>query len=627
MIVRIPFHRTDQPGAHQHGRRLQRGGPAGHPRGMPNVLYVVWDDASIALWSAFGGLARTPIMKWLAGRGLRYSQWHTNALPSVTRSCLLTGRNGTSGDREQSVIIPRDAGTLAEILGRNGYRTYCVGQWHPSPVPETPANARDVAASRRTWPLGRGFDRYYGFLDRQTSPWYPDLVYDNQHVDPPYGPADGYHLSRDLADMAVEFLGEGAQSAPGQPWLCYLSFGASGVPQAAPQEWADRYRGRFDLGYDHYRQVVLGIMKRLDIVPDGTALAPAGGHRAAPWSSLTDEQQQHSSRLAESAAGLCSYTDHQVGRVLHWLGESGQLDDTIVVVCSANAAGAASGLRTTGGPGQHWPSPAQAAHAASADQTGGDQSGGDHSAGWARAFRTPYNSPRQESLGGSAASPLIISWPGEMEAVAGGVRDQYHHAVDIVPTILDCAGIDPLQTIRGHVQRPMHGVSMRYTFAAPDAPSARQTQLYQMPGARAIYHAGWRAVAPDGPGGTMRWELYHVSADRAEADNVAARYPEKVAELASQWATAEGGPESRVLGDPELLTELSPEAPGPQPRPRALTCDRAAPRPCGAPSLAGSTRDHDDAPGRPARGALRRSRDGSGAGRAALPVLRGGFRR
>ncbi|HEV2244066.1 MAG TPA: sulfatase-like hydrolase/transferase, partial [Streptosporangiaceae bacterium] len=292
------------------------------------------------------------------------------------------------------------------------------------------------------------------------------------------------------------------------------------------------------------------------------ALAPAGGHRAAPWSSLTDEQQQLSSRLAESAAGLCSYTDHQVGRVLHWLGESGQLDDTIVVVCSANAAGAASAPRTTGGPGQHWPPPAQAVHAASADQ-----SGGDHSAGWASAFRTPYNSPRQESLGGSAASPLIISWPGEMGAVGGGVRDQYHHAVDIVPTILDCAGIDPPQTIRGHVQRPMHGVSMRYTFAAPDAPSARQTQLYQMPGSRAIYHAGWKAVAPDGPGGTMRWELYHVSADRAETNNVAARYPEKVAELASQWAAADGRPESRVPGDPELLTELSPRLPARNPAP------------------------------------------------------------
>lgn len=563
MIVRRPFHRTDQPGSRDRARGRQPGGPADRPRGAPNVLYVVWDDASIALWSAFGGLAEAPAMNWLAARGLRYSQWHTNALPSVTRSCLLTGRNGASAGREQSVIIPREAGTLAEMLGRNGYRTYCVGQWHHSPLPETPADPRGVATSRRNWPLGRGFHRYYGFLNRQTSPWYPDLVYDNQHVDPPYPPTDGYHLSRDLADMAVEFLGEGARSAPGQPWLCYLSFGASGVPQAAPQEWADRYRGRFDLGYDHYRQVVLGTMKRLGIVPDGTGLAPAGGHPAAPWSSLTDEQRQLSSRRAESAAGLCSYTDHQVGRVLRWLGESGQLDDTIVVVCSANAAGVTAGPRTAGGPGQPWPPPAQAEHVASAGQTGGD-----HSAGWAWAFRTPYNSLRQESLGGSAASPLIISWPGEMGAVAGGVRDQYHHAVDIVPTILDCAGIDPPQTIRGHVQRPMHGVSMRYTFTAPDAASARQTQLYQMPGARAIYHAGWKAVAPDGPAVAGCWErgeLYHVGADRAEVSNVAARYPEKVAELASLWAAAEGRPGSRVHGDPALLTAPSPRLPAGSP--------------------------------------------------------------
>jgi arylsulfatase A-like enzyme len=573
MIVRVPFHRTDQPGSRDRARERQPGGPE-HTRGAPNVLCVVWDDASIGMWSAFGGLVETPTMQWLSGRGLRYSQWHTNALPSVTRCCLLTGRDGAPAGRGQSVIIPQEAGTLAEILGRSGYRTYCVGQWHHSPLPETPAEPRSVATSRRTWPLGRGFDRYYGCLDRQTSPWYPDLVYDNQHVDPPYPPTDGYHLSRDLADMAIEFLGEGAQSAPGQPWLCYLSFGASGVPQAAPQEWAARYRGRFDMGYDRYRQVVLGNMKRLGIVPDDTALAPAGGHPVCPWSSLTDKQRKVSSRLAESAAGLCSYTDHQVGRVLQWLGESGQRSDTIVVVCSANATSAADaggartpdgadGARTAGGPDQDWPAPAQAAPAAPAAP--GDQAEDDRSDGWAWAFGTPYDMRRQDAVGGSAVSPLIISWPGGMGDVAGSVRDQYHHAVDIVPTILDCAGIDLPRTIRGHVQGPLDGVSMRYTFTAPDAPTARQTQLYRMPRACAIYHAGWKAVASDGPAGTGRWELYHVSADRAEINNVAAGYPEKVAELASLCAAAERRPESRAHEDPGPLTEPWPRLPARRP--------------------------------------------------------------
>jgi arylsulfatase A-like enzyme len=501
-------------------------------RRPPNVLYVVWDDAGIGTWSAFGGLAETPAMKWLAGRGLRYGQWHTNALPSATRCCLLTGRNDEPAGRspEHSVIIPPEAGTLAEILGRGGYRTYCVGQWHHAPPPGAAARTRVAASPRRTWPLGRGFDRYYGFLGRQTSPWYPDLVYDNQHVDPPYPPADGYHVSQDLADMAMEFIGEGLGSAPERPWLCYLSFGASGAPSAAPQEWADHYRGRFDMGYDRYRELVLRNMKRLGVVPEGTGLALADDRAVRPWRSLTEEQRRAGSRLAEASVGLCSYTDHQVGRLLHFLEDSGQLDDTIVVACSANATSA-----------DEWPSPADracppggsAVAAGWPGQAGPLSSGGGHAAGWAWAFRTPYSLARQESLGGSAASPLIISWPPETRDVAGGVRDQYHHAVDIVPTILDCAGVDPPQLLRGRLQAPMHGVSMRYTFAAPGAPSARRTQVYRTPGWHAVYHDGWKAAAGDGAAGSGRWELYHVSADRSEIRNVAARHPERVAELAA----------------------------------------------------------------------------------------------
>jgi arylsulfatase A-like enzyme len=561
MFVRIPLHRTEHGGAQGH----RPAAPAAPRPGAPNVLYVVWDEASIGTWSAFGGLAETPAMKWLGGRGLRYSQWHTNALSALTRCCLLTGRNGELAGHGpgQSVIIPRETGTLAEILGRNGYRSYCVGRWHHSPRPARvdalAAEPRSAATARQTWPLSRGFDRYYGFLDRQTSPWYPDLVYDNQHVDPPYPPEDGYHLSRDLVDMAVEFLRDGALSAPGQPWFCYLSLGSGGA-QATPQEWADMYRGRFDMGYDRYREVVLGNMKRLGIVPKSTALAPTDAHPARGpaadrllvrrWRSLTEGQRRTSSRLAESAAGLCSFTDHQVGRLLRYLQESGQLDDTIVVVCSAGAMSAGDRSPAEGAPGRAagplgendllagWPGPDQAANAWS---SGGGEAG-DGAAGWAWAFATPYNVLRQDSLGGSAASPLIISWPREMGRVAGGVRDQYHHAVDVVPTILDCAGVEPPQTIKGQIQRPLHGVSMRYTFRAPEAPSARQVQLYQMPGARAIYHAGWKAVAADGPAGASRWELYRVSSDRAETRDVAGRHPEKVAELASMWEAAAGRP-------------------------------------------------------------------------------------
>lgn len=494
---------------------------AGH-LGRPNVLYVVWEDACIAAWDAFGGLIEMPNMKRLAARGLRYSQWHTPALSALTRSCLLTGRDwdasGTAGRTGRDgpgehAVLPPEPGTLAEILAENGYRTYCVGKWQLSP-----SEAVGMAGSRRAWPLRRGFDRYYGFLGNQTSNWYPDLVYDNQYVDQPYSPADGYHLSRDLADTAVEFLRDGSRTGPGQPWLCYLSFGANDAPQSAPRDWTDRYRDRFGMGYDRYREIVLGSMKRLGVVPERTDLAPVdqhpiGDHRSGakgwrPWRSLSEEQRQLCGRDAESFAGLCSYNDHQVGRLLDYLDESGQLADTIVVVCSANAAGPGSDL---------------------------------YPAGWASAFRTPYNALRQQAPGGSVASPLIISWPREMNGVAGGVRDQYHHATDVVPTILRCAGIEPVRRASGQLPLATNGVSMRYTFTAPDAPSARLVQRYEAAGARAVYADGWRAIAGRGPapalgsGAAGGWELYHVAADRAEIHNVAGRYPAKAAELASLW--------------------------------------------------------------------------------------------
>jgi arylsulfatase A-like enzyme len=498
--------------------------------GVPNVLCLVWDDASIATWNAFGGLIDVPSLKWLAARGLRYSQWHTAARSAPTRDSLLTGRDPTGGP---GAVRPA---TLAEIMRRGGYRTYCVGRW------DLPAGAEAgvITGSRRAWPLGRGFDRFYGFLGRRTSHWYPDLVFDNQNVDPPYSPSEGYHLTADLADMAIELIRDGQQAAPGQPWLCHLSFGGSDA-QAAPREWADAYRGRFEMGYDRYREAVLVNMKRLGVVPETTAPAPADGHPsrdgiaggdlARPWLSLSEEEKRLSSAAAESFGALLSYTDHQIGRLLSFLEESRQLDDTIVVACSAGPApgGEVGGPGAPGRPGG-LPGGALAGWPGGGN---GPAGGGELATGWAWAFGTPYNVPRQHALGGTAASPLIISWPAGMPDLAGGVRDQYHHAVDILPTILDCAGIEPPQLVNGHLQAPLPGVSMRYTFTAPDAPSARRTQLYQGPGGRAVYHDGWKAAT-----GASQWELYQVSTDRAEIRNLAASYPEKLAELAAMWHTA-----------------------------------------------------------------------------------------
>ena len=539
----------------------------------PNVLYIVWDDAGIGMWNAFGGLIETPNLNSLARRGLRFSQWHTPALSSPTRCCLLTGREyhqgslgwstaGPRGWQEQSVVIPPDSATLAEIMHGHGYRTYCVGKWHLSP-----GHAGTITSSRGTWPLARGFDRYYGFLGSQTSLWCPDLVYDNQHIDPPYPPEDGYHLNGDLADMAIEFIRDGSRTAPGKPWLCYLSFGPSSIPQRAPAGWSDACRGRFDLGYDRYREVVLANMKRLGVVPEHTGLAP-GGRRSArgpadgrlvrPWPALTEEQRLLSRQYAESSAAQCCYTDHQIGRLVGYLRESGQLDDTIVVVCSANAK--------TPMASQGWPPEA----------SGPLAEAGGYPSGWAWAFRTPYNMPRQSALGGSAPSPLIISWAREMTGVADGVRDQYHHAVDIVPTILDCAGLSPPRPV---TRSPMHGVSMRYTFTAPGAPSTRRTQLYEMPGAHAIYRDGWKAVAgrrvTTGGGHEVAgaWQVYHVSADRAETRDVAAQYPDHAAELATLWKTTAGRDSAGLGGRPPRPRASPPPTHLPVPLHSPFTAD------------------------------------------------------
>ena len=536
-------------------RSRPSGTPLGPRRGRPNILYIVWDDANIATWNAFGGLAETANMKWLAGRGLRFTQWHTPAHPAVTRSALLGGAGGRTPAGPGSADGAQPA-TLAEILSANGYDTYCVGQWHPSPpgTPGTPgapgapgaASAPGPpgppgAASREGWPLACGFDRYYGFLGR-TNQWCPDLIFDNQAVDPPYAPAEGYHLSRDLAETAVDFIRDGLRAAPGQPWLCYLSFGASSVPHVAPQEWAEAYRGRFETGYDRYREIVLANMKRLGAVPEGTGLARAddhaargpapGGRLVRPWHTLSEEHKRLGQRLAESAAGLCSFTDQQIGRVFDYLKDSGQLDDTIIVACSANAtqAAAPSGpLSESVGPAD-WPGPARTLGGP------GDLADCGHLlAGWARAFGTPYSMPRQSLVGGTAPSPLIISWPRLMRGAADGVRDQYHHAADLVPTILDCAAITPPGP-RDTRPPPSAGVSMRYTFTSPDAPTARPTQRYQTPDAGAFYHEGWKAVAPHA--GSDRWRLYHVAADRTETRDVADQYPARTAALAVQYRAA-----------------------------------------------------------------------------------------
>ncbi len=532
--------------------------------GSPNVLYIVWDDTGIAAWDAFGGLIEMPNTKRIAERGLRFSNWHTTALCSPTRSCLLTGRNahmngmaciteGASGFPGACGVIPHENGTIAEILHQNGYNTYCVGKWHLTPV-----NELNMAGSKRNWPTSRGFERYYGFLGGETNQWFPDLVYDDHFVDQPYTPDEGYHLSKDLVDKSIQFIRDANQIAPEKPWLMYLAFGATHAPHHAPREWVEKYKGKFDMGYEKYREIVLENMKKEGVVPPNTELSSINPWPAPdvisdadvvlPWDSLSDDQKKLFTRMAEVYAGFASYTDHEMGRLIDYLEESGQLDNTVIVVVSDNGAsgeGSPNGSVNENKFFNGWPDDLQH-NLAQIDELGSPSTYNHYPTGWAWAFDAPYKMFKRYSLEGGVADPCIIAWPKEMGKMAGQVRDQYHHAIDIVPTVLDCCQVEPPGEINGYTQSPIQGVSMRYTFNQPDIAGARLTQYYSMLGTRAIYHQGWKAVARhgaiSGKGHFMddKWELYHIEDDRTEVHDLAAQYPEKLMEMIGIWVAAAG---------------------------------------------------------------------------------------
>ena len=557
----------------------------------PNVLYIVWDDTGIAAWDIFGGLIEMPNMKRLADKGLRYTNWHTTALCSPTRSCLMTGRNATmngmsciteasSGYPGSCGVIPPENGTIAEILQNNGYGTFCVGKWHLTP--ETESN---MAGPKRTWPTGRGFERFYGFLGGETNQWYPELTFDNHFVDQPYKPEQGYHLSKDLVDKSIRFIQDSKQIAPDKPWLMYLSFGANHAPHHSPKEWIDKYKGKFDMGYEKYREMVLENMKKMGTVPPETELSQinpwpwpeviSDADQVLPWDSLSDDQKKLFSRMAEVYAGFSSYTDHELGRLLDYLEASGQMENTVIVAVSDNGA---SGEGTPNGSVNEnkffngWPDDLQE-NLEKIDELGSPDTYNHYPTGWAWAFNAPYKMFKRYTLEGGIADPCIICWPKAMASVAGQVRDQYHHAIDIVPTILDCLGIESPEFIKGYQQSPIQGVSMRYTFEKPEAESTRHTQFYSMLGTRAIFHDGWKAVARhgaiSGKGHFMddKWELYHVEEDRSEVHDLAEQYPDKLKQLVATWFAVAGRNNGFPLDDRtpvEVLGEQRPELSAPR---------------------------------------------------------------
>ena len=561
--------------------------PVRAKEGAPNVLYIVLDDTGSGQLGCFGSPIQTPNLDGIAANGLRYNNMHTTALCSPSRSCILTGRNHhangmaaitelASGYPGYNGIVPFENGFLSEMLVEHGYNTYAVGKWHL-----TPSNQETAAGPYTRWPLARGFERFYGFLGGDTSQWYPDLVYDNHQVEPPATPEEGYHLSEDLVDKAIGFITDAKQIDPDKPFYLHLCFGATHAPHHVPKEWADRYKGAFDDGWDAYREQTFARQKELGIVPADAELSRHDPD-VPDWASLPAPARQLFARMMEVFAGFLTHTDHQIGRLLEFLTTIDALDNTLIMVISDNGASAEGGPTGTTNEAQFFnnaPEPLEDSLKA-IDELGGPNHFNHYPWGWTWAGNTPFRRWKRETYRGGACDPFIVSWPKGIKA-RGEVRTQYAHIIDMVPTTLELLGVQPPATIRGVTQAPLHGVSFAHTLDNPQAESNRRTQYFEMLGHRAIYHDGWRAVCPwPGPSFTeagtgfgnpissetlseldaTRWELYHVAEDFAENHDVAADHRDRLIALIATWYVEAGRYEVMPI-DGSGLARMAAEKP------------------------------------------------------------------
>ncbi|ORM24436.1 arylsulfatase [Prescottella equi] len=527
--------------------------PLRPPDGSPNVLIVLLDDVGFGASSAFGGPAQTPTAQRLADDGLKYTRFHTTALCSPTRAALLTGRNhhtvGMGSITEMATaapgytsVRPDTCAPLAEILKLNGYATAHVGKCHEVPIWETsPVGPFD------RWPSpGNGFEYFYGFLGGETDQWYPTLHEGTGRVEPWGTPEEGYHLTEDLADKAIAWVRQQKVLTPDKPFFLYFAPGATHAPHHVPQQWAQRYRGRFDDGWDVLRERIFARQKELGVVPADAELTRR--HDAIPaWDEMDERLLPVLRRQMENYAGFLEHTDHQVGRVVEEIDRIGALDDTLVFyIIGDNGASAEGTLQGTsnelislnGMAGIETPE----FLLGPLDKLGGPDSSPHYAVGWAHAMDTPYQWTKQvASHWGGTRNGTVVHWPRGF-AARGEVRNQFHHVVDVAPTVLAAAGIPAPTTVNGVRQHPLEGVDMAYSFHDAAAPERHVTQYFEMLGNRGIYHRGWSAVTkhrtpwqiPGGPGIAFDddvWELYDGAADWTQARDLAKEYPERLREL------------------------------------------------------------------------------------------------
>jgi arylsulfatase len=522
------------------------------PEGAPNVVLVVLDDVGYAQLGCYGSDLRTPVIDGLAANGVRLANFHTTALCSPTRACLLTGRNhhtvgmgriadlalGYPGHRG---TISRRHGFLSEILNEQGYASFAVGKWHLTPEDET-----HMGASRATWPVSRGFQRWYGFHGGETHQFVPTLFQDNHWVPPPAD--DAYHLSEDLGDRAITYLSDLRAVEPDTPFFLYFALGACHSPHHAPKELIESYAGQFDDGWDAWRARTFARQQELGLLPEGTELTPRPPWVPA-WDELSAAEQRVSARFMECFAAFLTHADAQVGRVLQFIEELDELDDTLVVVVSDNGASAEGGRLGSINDARMWNGiPAGRKELqARIDELGGPTAHNNYPWGWTMAGNTPFRRWKREVHEGGVADPCILHWPNGLEH-RNQLRRQYAHAVDVLPTILELIGAEAPDRIGDVEQSPIEGTSFASVLRDRTAPPVHVTQYFEMLGSRAIYHDGWKAVTfkplgalyddgidPEAPFSEDRWELYHVADDFSECHDLADDEPERLAQLIDLW--------------------------------------------------------------------------------------------
>lgn len=511
------------------------------PPGAPNVLYIVLDDVGFGWADTFGGLVETPNMTRLAQNGLSYVNHHTTALCSPTRACLLTGRNHhsvgmanitelASGFPGYNGRQPQDKAALAAMLHEYGYTSFAIGKWHNTPAEET-----SIVGPYDRWPTGPvfGFDRFYGFFGGDCNHWYPKLFLDQEPIDQPRLPEEGYHLSEDLVDRTISFLANHTSVEPEKPWHCFFAFGACHAPHHVAPEWIEKYKGKFDMGWDKYREIVLERQKKLGVVPSNTELGPML-EGVQEWDSLSADEKRLFARMAEVYAGFLSHADAQIGRLVDFLEQSGQLDNTLAFVFvgdnGSSGEGTLNGLFNEMSLETLVPEdPKETLR--KIDQLGQPGSYNHYPVGWALAGNTPFRLCKQYTHFGGTRNPLIVHWPKGIVA-KGEIRTQFHHVIDVVPTILSAIGVERPRTINSVQQALLEGVAMNYSFDDPGASTNHPTQYFEMLGNRAIVDGKWKAVTYHGrkpwenraPWGfdDDHWELYDLEKDPSECHDLVA---------------------------------------------------------------------------------------------------------